>query len=125
MKSMTQGTTPSTLERTCARRIIKSFTQNQLHNYASFSSQLDYVTREVLIYLHSKVPQVDQIVPVLNVRSGDHQLLLLPGLLAVVGVPEEPHHGLTNGVYWDIQQYYNSFYLNESEYGVVGGFGSS
>ena len=42
----------------------------------------------------------------LDVRSGDHQLLLLPGLLAVVGVPQEPHHG-----------------LDEPEYGVVSRLG--
>ena len=46
------------------------------------------------MYLHSQVPEIYQIIPVLDVGSGHHQLLLLPGLLAVVSVPEEPHHGL-------------------------------
>ena len=56
--------------------------------------------------LHPQVPEIYQIVPVLNVGSGHHELLLLSGLLAVVGVPQEPHHG-----------------LNEPEDGVVSGLG--
>ena len=47
-----------------------------------------------LTNLHPQVPEIYQIVPVLNVGSGHHKLLLLSGLLAVVGVPQEPHHGL-------------------------------
>ena len=45
-------------------------------------------------YLHSKIPEIYQIVPVLDVGSRDDQLLFLSRLLAVVGVPEEPDHGL-------------------------------
>ena len=44
--------------------------------------------------LHPQVPEIDEIVPVLYVRGRDDQLLLLPCLLTVVGVPEEPHHSL-------------------------------
>lgn len=44
--------------------------------------------------LHPQVPEIDEIVPVLDVRGGDDQLLLLSCLLTVVGVPEEPHHSL-------------------------------
>lgn len=44
--------------------------------------------------LHPQVPEIDEIVPVLYVRGRDDQLLLLPCLLTIVGVPEEPHHSL-------------------------------
>ena len=69
-------------------------------------------------YLHAKIPEINQVIPVLDVGSRDHQLLLLPGLLAVVSVPQEPHHGLARTCSVD----YNSIIfnaetdLNKSEY---------
>ena len=44
--------------------------------------------------LHTEVPEVDKVGPVLDVGRRDDQLLLLPRLLAVVRVPQKAHHSL-------------------------------
>ena len=84
MKSMTQGTTASTFERTCEEyfAVVKVFN-------ARCTSLSDSQPN-----LHSQVPEVDQLVPVLNVGGGHHKLLLLARLLAVVRVPQKPHYSL-------------------------------
>ena len=82
MKSMTQGTTAKTLERTWI--LIR-------HTYELLMLQMLCV----LCHLHAEVPEVDQLVPVLDVRGGDDQLLLLASLLAVVRVPQESHNSLS------------------------------